>query len=567
MSPKLPMLTGYRVLDITQFVAGPTCTRLLAEAGADVIKVELAPHGDRSRAQGIKARRQAGEPAASSQSTYFFQHNHSKRSLALAWKHPRSIAILKTLAARADVLVENFSPGVMARAGLAYEQLSAINPRLIMCSISVAGQTGPLSTQPGYDYIAAAYAGVTDQIGEADGAPAQLPLAIGDVSTGVAAAMAIGFALLHRERTGEGQHIDAAILDTYFHMHEVNVPRVALRGDRFTPKRNGSQHPDGGPTGHFRCCDGSYINITALAHQWGQLAAAIGQPELVDDPRFRDARARRDHNSEIVALIEGWLGAFDTRQAALEALERHRVPCAPVLTLNEAMAHPHLRQRGTVREVYDQQLGDFAIPGPPVKFSRWPARVGLRADLLGARNEAVLKELAGLSDPEIAALYDEGVLVRDAGSEAPLALSYRPVAPDDRDYCIEVHHRAMRSYVEPLWGWDEAAQDRLAWDALRETGARHEIVLIGDSPIGYLSYLETPAHLFLRQLYLHPAHQGHGHGSAILSRLIARGPSAKPMELSVLTTNPRARAFYMRHGFEAVTETRERVSMRRVSAP
>jgi CoA:oxalate CoA-transferase len=417
MSPKLPMLTGYRVLDITQFVAGPTCTRLLAEAGADVIKVELAPHGDRSRIQGIKPRAKPGETAASSQSTYFFQHNHSKRSLALAWKHPRTTEILKTLAAKADVLVENFSPGVMARAGLAYEDLAVANPRLIMCSISVAGQTGPLNAQPGYDYIAAAYAGVTDQIGEPDGAPAQFSLAIGDVSTGVAAAMAIGFALLHRERTGEGQLIDAAILDTYFHMHEVNVPRVALRGDRFSPRRTGSQHPDGGPTGLFRCRDGSYINITALAHQWGQLAAAMRRPDLAHDPRFKDARSRRDNNTAIVALIEGWLAGFESREAALEALEQHRVPCAPVLTLNEAMAHPHLRQRGTVRQVSDPQLGEFAIPGPPVKFSRWPERGKVRADLLGAHNEEILKELAGLSDAEIAALYDQGVLVHDAGLE------------------------------------------------------------------------------------------------------------------------------------------------------
>jgi CoA:oxalate CoA-transferase len=403
------MLTGTRVLDITQFVAGPTCARLLAEAGADVIKVELAPHGDRSRIQGIKPR----APNGSSQSTYFFQHNHSKRSLALSWKHPRATGILKALAAKADVLVENFSPGVMERAGLAYEALGALNPRLIMRSISVAGQEGPLSALPGYDYIAAAYAGVTDQIGEADGAPSQLSLAIGDVATGVAAAMAIGFALLHRERTGEGQHIDAAILDTYFHMHEVNVPRVALRGDAFTPRRTGSQHPDGGPTGLFCCRDGRYINITALAHQWGQLAAAMGMPELADDARFKEARARRDNNGEIKVLIEGWLQGFDTRESALAALERQRVPCAPVLTLNEAMAHPHLRARGTVRQVADPQLGAFAIPGPPVRFSRWPERTNLRADLLGAHNEEVLKELAGLSDAEIAALYDEGVLVRD----------------------------------------------------------------------------------------------------------------------------------------------------------
>ena len=404
-----PMLTGFRVLDITQFVAGPTCTRILAELGADVIKVELAPFGDRSRVQGIKPRDHKG----SSQSTYFFQHNHSKRSLALQWKHPRATQILKAMVAKADVLVENFAPGVMARAGLGYEELRKLNPRLVMCSISVAGQSGPLSAQPGYDYIAAAYAGVTDQIGEADGAPAQLTIAIGDVSTGVAAAMAIGFALLHRERTGEGQYIDSAILDTYFHMHEVNVPRVALRGDKFTPRRTGSQHPDGGPTGLFRCSDGTYISITALAHQWGQIAAALGKPELVDDPRFKDARARRDNNDAIKVLIEEWLAGFPDRAAGLRVLEQHRVPCAPVLTLNEAVAHPHLRQRGTVRRVEDALLGAFDIPGLPVRFSRWSDRGGPRADLLGEHNEEILKEFVGLSDAEIAALYEQEVLVRD----------------------------------------------------------------------------------------------------------------------------------------------------------
>lgn len=410
MTAKQPMLTGYRVLDITQFVAGPTCTRILAELGADVVKLELAPHGDRSRFQGIKPRDRKG----SSQSTYFVQHNHSKRSLALQFKHPRSQALIRAMIPKIDVLVENFAPGVMARAGLNYEELRKLNPRLVMCSISVAGQSGPLSGQPGYDYIAAAYAGLTDQIGEPDGAPAQLTVAIGDVSTGVAAAMAIGFALLHQERTGEGQHIDSSILDTYFHMHEVNVPRVSLRSDGFVPKRTGSQHPDGGPTGIFRCGDGRYINITSLAHQWPQLVAALGQPELLDDRRFKDARSRRDNNGELKVMVEGWLAQFPDRTAALAALEKERVPCAPILTLNEAVAHPHLRQRGTVRQAKDRELGSFDVPGMPVKFSSWPDRTELRADLLGESNDAILRELAGLTDEEIAALYEDNVLVQDA---------------------------------------------------------------------------------------------------------------------------------------------------------
>lgn len=404
------MLTGYRVLDITQFVAGPSCTRILAELGADVIKVELAPHGDRSRVQGFKPR--GPEHRGSSSSTYFFQHNHSKRSIALDFKHPEGREILRKLATRSDVLVENFAPGVMARAGLDYAAVSKINPRLVMCSISLAGQEGPLSAKPGYDYIAQAYSGITSLIGEPDRSPSQIPVAIGDVSTGVSAAMAIAFALLHRERTGEGQHVEATLLDTYFHMHEANVPKVAIRGDSFTPGRSGSQHPDGGPMGIFRFRDDEFVSICILPHQWPQMAATLGRPELANDPRFATAHARRDNNDEIVAILEAWLQAFPTREDAIAALERNRIPCAPVLTLNQAMDHPHLLGRGTVRPVVDPQIGRFAIPGIPARFSAWPTCGEVRSDLLGESNEAVLGEL-GFDGDEIARLHEEGVLVRD----------------------------------------------------------------------------------------------------------------------------------------------------------
>lgn len=404
------MLSGYRVLDITQFVAGPTCTRLLAEAGADVIKVELAPFGDRSRFQGLKPR----DPAYknTSQSTYFFQQNHSKRCLALDLKHEKSRAILRRLAAGCDVLVENFTPGVMKRAGLGYDELKAINPKLIMCSISFAGQTGPLSDKPGFDYIAQAFAGITGVIGEPDGKPAQVPVAIGDASTGVAAAMAVGFALLHRERTGEGQFIEASLLDTYFHMHEANVPKVALRGDSFVPKREGSLHPNGGPVGVFDCGRGEFLVICALAHQWPQMVRALGRPELENDPRFASARARSDNNKAVAEIVEAWLQRFPSREAAIAALEQERIPCAPVLTLNDAMAQPHLVERGTVRRVDDPQIGQFAIPGNPVRFSAWQPSDRLKADLLGQHNEDILREI-GLSDAEIENLYAEKVLVQD----------------------------------------------------------------------------------------------------------------------------------------------------------
>jgi CoA:oxalate CoA-transferase len=410
MSLPPKMLTGYRVLDITQFVAGPTCTRLLAEAGADVIKIELAPYGDRSRFQGLKPR--DPDHKNTSQSTYFFQQNHSKRSLALDFKHPKSRELLKKLAAKCDVVVENFTPGVMSRAGLGYEDLKKINPKLIMCSISFAGQTGPLSDKPGYDYIAQALAGITGVIGEPDGRPAQVPVAIGDASTGVAAAMAVGFALLHRERTGEGQWIEATLIDTYFHMHEANVPKVAIRGDSFVPRREGSLHPNGGPVGVFDCGRGEFLVICALAHQWPQMVKALGMPELEKDPRFASARARSDNNQLVAEIVEKWLQSFPSRDAAIVALEKERIPCAPVLTLNDAMAQPHLVERGTVRQVRDAQIGPFAIPGNPVRFSAWADQTELKADLLGEHNEEILGQL-GLSGEEIAELYSEKVIVQD----------------------------------------------------------------------------------------------------------------------------------------------------------
>lgn len=411
MTPQNGMLTGYRILDITQFVAGPTCTRIMAELGADVIKVELAPFGDRGRMSGLKPI----DPAhrKSSASTYFFQHNHSKRSLALDIKHPRGKQLLLDLVKQADVLVENFAPGVMARMGLGWDDLKPINPRLVMCSISMAGQTGPLSQQPGFDYMGAAYAGITAALGEADRSPAQLPLAIGDSATGVTAAMAVGFALLHRERTGQGQYIEASLLDTYFHMHEVNVPKVAMRGASVLPPRAGSQHPDGGPTGIFRAADGSYLAMMVMPYQWPQIVAALGQPELAEDPRFATPRDRRDNKEALKDIIEQWLATFPDRAAGLKALEAHRVPCAPILSLDQAMEHPHLRERGTVRQVKDRHIGEFSIPGMPVKFSDWPERTDLQVALLGEHNEAVLGEMLGLGQDEIDALYDAKVLVRD----------------------------------------------------------------------------------------------------------------------------------------------------------
>jgi CoA:oxalate CoA-transferase len=411
MPNKPRMLEGYRVLDFTQFVAGPTCTRLLGEMGAEVIKIELAPGGDRVRGDGLKS--QAPEMKESTHSTYYLQHNHSKLSFAIDLKKPGAKEIVMAMIPNIDVVVENFAPHVIDRLGFSYEDVKKVNPKIIMCSISMAGQTGPLSFKAGYDFIGQSYAGVTDGIGDVDGAPAMTTMAIGDVSTGVAAAMAIGFALLHRERTGEGQYLDASLLDTYFHMHEKTVPVVSLRGDKFRPTRSGSLHPDGGPTGTYHYRDGQYVMLTVPPHQWPQVVRAMGMPELATDPRFKNARGRRDNKEALRDIIEKWLAEFPTRDDAIAALDKERVPCAPVLSVNEAIKHPHLNERKTVRWVQDPILGKVAIPAVPVKFSAWPDKIDVRAARFGEDNEKVLREMLKMPEAQIKKLYADGILVRD----------------------------------------------------------------------------------------------------------------------------------------------------------
>jgi CoA:oxalate CoA-transferase len=406
------MLEGYRVLDFGQFVAGPTCGRLLAEMGAEVVKLELAPDGDRVREGGFKPMQP--EYKQSTQSTYYLQHNHSKLSFAIDLKQPRARELVTAMLPKFDVLVENFAPGVIARLGFSYEQVKQVNPRIIMCSISMAGQTGPLSTKAGYDHIGQSYAGITDGIGEADRGPSMATMAIGDISTGVATAMGICAALLHRERTGEGQYLEGSLLDTYFHMHDQSVPKIALAGDKIRPRREGAQPKAVGPLGIFHYRDNQYITILTTTHQWPQVVRAMNRPELANDPRFAKPRARATNYLELAKIIEDWLATFPTRDDALAALDKERVPCGPVLTVNEAMAHPHLNQRNTVRWVDDPLLGRVAIPGIPVKFSAWPDRMQVRSARLGEDNERVLREYLNLDDSEIRKLYQSGVLVRDS---------------------------------------------------------------------------------------------------------------------------------------------------------
>ena len=396
------ILDGIRVLDFSQALAGPTTTRLMAEMGAEVIKVELAPNGEASRALPYLRNGRSG---------YYIQQNRGKKSIAIDRKDPRSIELLLKVLEKCDVLVENFAPGAIGRLGFGWDAVHKINPRLIMGSISAFGQTGPLASLPGYDYIGAAYAGVLSMIGEADGPPYFYMLGIGDVMTGTHLLAAINGALFYRERTGRGQYVEASLLDSYFHCHEVNVQAHTASGGEIKPFRCGAHHYAVSPLGVFKCKEG-YVIIAVLPNQWPNFCKALGNPALVDDPRFVDGPARIANREALNTLIEAALSKYAT---AIEAAEdwgfNHHVPVAPILTVEQAVKHPHLVERETIRTVHDPVFGSYQVPGMPLRFSEGPRHPDLRAAYMGEHNVDVFTQYAGVSAEEVRKLEQEGALV------------------------------------------------------------------------------------------------------------------------------------------------------------
>ncbi len=395
------ILSGYKALDFTQHIAGPTATRLLVEMGAEVIKVELAPGGEPTRyAPYLKEGR----------SGLFIQQNRGKKSLCLDYKKPEGLTILKGLLPQMDVLIENFAPGVIARMGLDYETVKAINPKIVMCSISAFGQQGPLAFKPGFDFIGAAYAGILDMNGEPNGPPCFPGMAIGDASTGMHAVAAIACALLYRERTGKGQRLDISLLDSYFHYHETSVHAYSMSGGKHKPRRIGAHHPLYAPLGMFKGKSHYLVIMAPLDRQWPAVCRAIGKPELVDDPRFATNAKRAENRAVLINLVEEWLASTPSDEEAIRLLEEQRVPVAPVLSVVEAMHHPHLRERRTVRTVTDRIAGELQIPGVPLRFSEFPQLLELEAPFLGEHNREILQNYLGYSEEQVKELEARKVL-------------------------------------------------------------------------------------------------------------------------------------------------------------
>lgn len=390
---------GIQVLELTSALAGPTVTRLMAELGADVVKIEMPPAGEMARAlPAIKNGR----------SGYFVQQNRGKQSLCVDMKTPKGLQIVLDLAAKADVVVQNLAPGVLDRLGAGWSVLSELNPRLILCSISAFGEGGPLSPLPGYDYIAQAYAGTLHMVGEPDRPPAMAGFGAGDVMTGAHALAGVSAALYHRERTGIGQHVQAALVDCHLTTHELNIQVWSLTGQ--DPIRAGSVHPVVGGCGVYAAGSGHVVIAVGSDAQWRASCTAMQAPELVTDHRFATAQARCDNRDQTNAVFEAWLAKVGDRDQAVSLLEAHGVPVAPVLSVSEAATHPHNVATGAIRDVDDERLGRVTIPGVPIKLSSFPEQRELAARSLGADNRQLLTDRLGWTDEQVGEALADGVL-------------------------------------------------------------------------------------------------------------------------------------------------------------
>jgi crotonobetainyl-CoA:carnitine CoA-transferase CaiB-like acyl-CoA transferase len=383
----MPALDGLKVVDLTRVLAGPFCTMLLGDMGADVIKVEEPEHGDDSRGW--------APFIAEGWSSYFVGVNRNKRSLALNLKSPDGPDVLRRLAASADVLVENFRPGTLERIGLGYARLSAINPRLIFASVSGYGHTGPRRDLAGYDPVLQAEAGLMDITGPAEGPPSRVGVAMTDYLAGQFMFSSILLALRERDRTSRGQAIDISLFDSI--LSTMTLPAGIYFATGQKPPRIGNQHPSIAPYETFRASDGDVMVCAGNPRLWLQFCDAIGRPDLPDDRRFSTNTGRLQHRAALAGTIERTIGAWTVGEL-LGRLEAHRVPCGRVRSIDEALADPQVQARGMVVTMPHPELGSVSMIGNPMAMGASPPSYRLPPPALGEHSTAILDELGYAPD-------------------------------------------------------------------------------------------------------------------------------------------------------------------------
>jgi crotonobetainyl-CoA:carnitine CoA-transferase CaiB-like acyl-CoA transferase len=392
-------LVGLKVLDLSRILAGPYCTQLLADLGAEVIKLE-PPHGDDTR--------HWGPPFRAGESAYYLSVNRGKKSLAVNLKDPRGQRLAQALGSKADVLVENFKTGDLARYGLDYASLRPRNPRLIYASITGFGHSGPRAKEPGYDVALQGISGLMSITGEADGPPVKVGVAWIDILTGLHASVAILAALRERERSGEGQHLDLALFDTALASLANQAQRYLLTGE--VPQRLGSAHPQIVPYQAFEAQDGYLILAAGNDAQFRRACEVLGLDELAGEARFASNAGRVEHRDEVVSALAA---RFITQPRAvwLERLTAAQVPVTPVNDVAEAFADPQVEARGMLWELPHPLLGTLTMPASPLKaLSRTPLKPTSAPPLLGEHSEEILREVLELPPEEIDGLIQAGVV-------------------------------------------------------------------------------------------------------------------------------------------------------------
>jgi len=385
-------LDGVRVVDLSRILAGPSCTQLLGDLGAEVIKIEKPASGDDTRKWGPPYATAAdGRPLA--ESAYYLCANRNKRSVEIDIATPAGRAALHALLSHADVLVENFKVGDLDRHGLGFAQLHARYPRLVYCSITGFGQDGPYASRPGYDFIAQAMGGIMSLTGEPDGPPQKVAVGITDLMTGMYAAVGILAALRHRERSGEGQHIDVALLDCQIASLANAATHYLTSGA--PPARLGNAHPNIVPYEAFDASDGHFVIAVGSDGQFARLCTLPGMAAFADEPRFATNAQRVTHRD---ALIPRMQAVTRTREAAwwLEQLEALQIPCGPINTLPQVFADPQVRHRGMAVRMPDARHagGALALVGNPLKLSATPVRYARMPPRLGEHTAEILDPLA-----------------------------------------------------------------------------------------------------------------------------------------------------------------------------
>lgn len=392
-------LDGIKVLDLTRVLAGPYCAMMLADMGADVVKVERPGAGDDTRA--------FGPPFLNGESAYFMSINRNKRSLTLNLKHQKALDILRQMLETADVVVENFRPGTMESFGFGYEAVHVFNPRLIFCSISGYGHTGPDANLPGYDLIIQGEGGTASLTGDPAGPPHKVGTSQADIVAGMMAYQGILLALLARHQTNQGQKIDISMLDCQVALLTYQAGIYFATGE--SPTRMGNQHPTITPYETYRCEDG-YINLACgNDSMWRTLCRILGREAWTEDARFRTNADRVQHRRQLSALLEPVM-LEKTTQEWIDILRQNRLPCGPIQTVGQVCEDPQVLARDMIVALEHPKAGPIRVTGIPIKLSDTPGEVYAPPPMLGQHTVEVLQDWLGMSRRDTEALDQEGVV-------------------------------------------------------------------------------------------------------------------------------------------------------------